>query len=181
MRAVEDHHVDRPGVEAQQCVKLTGTNRSIGLLTFPFLRKGEPSHAAASPIRDVRHPRHGRGQKRSRKDTIPWFPVRNPRSVRLHDLVAVARGKHPIHSELGREDPQRRWYCVLRRGRVGRRQVLQARGNQILIHNGEVRANEQRHGESCRRVSEIVAVILDPLHPSSDIRRPILPRGGAVR
>ena len=28
---MEDHHVDRPDVEAQQCVKLTGTNRSIGL------------------------------------------------------------------------------------------------------------------------------------------------------
>src|SRR3546814_1920470 len=25
-------HVDRPGVEAQQCVKLTGTNRSFGLI-----------------------------------------------------------------------------------------------------------------------------------------------------
>ncbi len=32
MRAVVDHHVDRPGVEAQQCVKLTGTNISIGLI-----------------------------------------------------------------------------------------------------------------------------------------------------
>ena len=32
MRAVEDDHVDRPDVEAQQCVKLTGTNRSIGLI-----------------------------------------------------------------------------------------------------------------------------------------------------
>src|SRR5690606_9374220 len=30
------------------------------------------------------------------------------------------------HPELGRENPQRRWYCVLRRGRVGRRQVFQA-------------------------------------------------------
>src|SRR3989337_2640888 len=28
------------------------------------------------------------------------------------------------HPELGRETPQRRWYCVLRRGRVGRRQVF---------------------------------------------------------
>ena len=27
------------------------------------------------------------------------------------------------HPELGRENPQRRWYCVLRRGRVGRRQA----------------------------------------------------------
>ena len=26
-----DHHVDRPGVEVQQCMQLTGTNRSIGL------------------------------------------------------------------------------------------------------------------------------------------------------
>ena len=29
------------------------------------------------------------------------------------------------HPELGRENPQRPWYCVLRHGRVGRRQVLQ--------------------------------------------------------
>src|ERR1700712_1779396 len=30
------------------------------------------------------------------------------------------------HPELGREMPQRPWYCVLRHGRVGRRQVLQS-------------------------------------------------------
>ena len=29
------------------------------------------------------------------------------------------------HPELGRENPQRPWYCVLRHGRVGRRQVFQ--------------------------------------------------------
>ena len=29
------------------------------------------------------------------------------------------------HPELGREKPQRPWYCVLRHGRVGRRQVFQ--------------------------------------------------------
>jgi hypothetical protein len=31
---VEDHHVDRPDVEAQQCVKLTGTNSSFGLIVL---------------------------------------------------------------------------------------------------------------------------------------------------
>ena len=31
---MEDHHVDRPGVEAQQCVELTGTNSSIGLIVL---------------------------------------------------------------------------------------------------------------------------------------------------
>ena len=30
------------------------------------------------------------------------------------------------HPELGRENPQRRWYCVLRRGRVGRCQACKA-------------------------------------------------------
>ncbi len=34
MRTVEDYHVDRPGVEVQQCMKLTGTNRSIGLIVL---------------------------------------------------------------------------------------------------------------------------------------------------
>ena len=32
IRAVEDHHVDRLEVEAQQCVKRTSTNCSIGLI-----------------------------------------------------------------------------------------------------------------------------------------------------
>ena len=36
----------------------------------------------------------------------------------------MARGEHPIHSELGRENPQRRWYFVLRHGRVGRCRAL---------------------------------------------------------
>ena len=32
IRAVEDHHVDRLDVEVQQCMELTNTNRSIGLI-----------------------------------------------------------------------------------------------------------------------------------------------------
>ena len=31
---MEDDHVDRPGVEVQQCMKLTGTNSSIGLIVL---------------------------------------------------------------------------------------------------------------------------------------------------
>ena len=31
---MEDYHVDRLGVEAQQCVKLTSTNSSIGLIVL---------------------------------------------------------------------------------------------------------------------------------------------------
>ena len=46
--------------------------------------------------------------------------------ISFDDLVAIARVPHPIHPELGRETPPRQWYCVLRRGRVGRCQVFQA-------------------------------------------------------
>ena len=44
-----DHHVDRPGVDAQQCVKLTGPNRSIGsfLLLPQGKREQNPSRTAA--------------------------------------------------------------------------------------------------------------------------------------
>ncbi len=34
MRLVEDYHVDRMGVDAQQCAELTITNSSIGLDQF---------------------------------------------------------------------------------------------------------------------------------------------------
>ena len=37
------------------------------------------------------------------------------------------------HSELGRETPQRRWYFVSRRGRVGRRQVCKTHEYQNLL------------------------------------------------
>ena len=41
---MEDHHVDRPGVEVQQCMELTGTNRSIGLFLLRSRtgRSGKP-------------------------------------------------------------------------------------------------------------------------------------------
>ena len=37
---MEDHHVDRPGVQAQQCVELTGTNSSFGLKS---MHSGKPA------------------------------------------------------------------------------------------------------------------------------------------
>src|SRR4051812_1347206 len=49
----------------------------------------------------------------------------------LRHLLSEKPGGHSegqntrSHPELGREDPQRRWYCASRRGRVGRRQASQ--------------------------------------------------------
>src|SRR3546814_2762273 len=52
-RAVVDHHVDRRHVEAQQCVKLSLTNRSIGLIPQRAperdARSRKPSRPALNP------------------------------------------------------------------------------------------------------------------------------------
>src|SRR3712207_3229554 len=42
-------------------------------------------------------------------------------------------GKTRSHPELGRETPQRRWYCVARPGRVGRRRTHRSRQAQSLF------------------------------------------------
>jgi hypothetical protein len=66
---VEDHHVDRPDVEAQQCVKLTGTNSSIDLIV---LITQCPSH----------------------KIKAAWHN-QNPRTLFFADLVAIAKCPEP--------------------------------------------------------------------------------------
>lgn len=47
IRAVEDDHVDRPGVEVRQRMKLTGTNSSIGLIV-PIASAHLPPNAKRS-------------------------------------------------------------------------------------------------------------------------------------
>jgi hypothetical protein len=55
------------------------------------------------------------------------------------------------HPELGRETLQRQWYCVLRRGRVGRRQVCrkvrrlrQAKSSEVIIPSFNVHPKTAR-------------------------------------
>ena len=78
----------------------------------------------------------------------PWTPAFPPdqvRGLKAHGVLArpAPRGARRVsrrfgrpgghsegqntrsHPELGRENPQRRWYCASRRGRVGRRQARQ--------------------------------------------------------
>ena len=45
---MEDHHVDRPGVEVQQCMELTGTNRSIGLIALIIQCSSIPDHLVSA-------------------------------------------------------------------------------------------------------------------------------------
>ena len=51
---MEDHHVDRPGVEVRQRMKLTGTNSSIGLIiliTHIHLTKSDELDLSHAPYR----------------------------------------------------------------------------------------------------------------------------------
>ena len=136
---MEDHHVDRPGVEAQQCVKLTGTNSSIGLI---------PSRKtiARSGNARLRNTISTCVQNTYRSAAITYAPISRltgDTGAGMHEsnhapcpfVFCVHRrsGGHSegpntrSHPELGRENPPRRWYCVLRRGRVGRRQAFHER------------------------------------------------------
>ena len=118
-----------------------------GILRAPALGS-KTGYPVAFPPKGVRGQAHG-GRT--------WPSIRAPFSVRdaascgrrvarhrlqrcsFDDLVVIARGASTrSHSELGREDPQRRWYCVLRRGRVGRCQANRAQGSEIGPHRAGI-------------------------------------------
>jgi hypothetical protein len=99
-------------------VGLYECDRSFG---FPrtFGRDGCTTHTPQAPgslrgrTRTVHHPAGRACPRRDRRvDWTTWWPWRG----------AYTRS----HPELGREIPQRPWYCVSRHGRVGRRQVFQS-------------------------------------------------------
>ncbi len=161
MRTVEDYHVDRLGVEVRQRMKLTSTNRSIGLIV-PIAHAHQTSFddAIFSPhapkaLRTARRTSGGSALPAAGIIRISAKDVfKTKRSFTLHQLLirfASARRKSCAlptwwfwrggctrsHSEHGRETPQRRWYFVLRRGRVGRCQVCKTqdkfRNNDLLL------------------------------------------------
>ena len=65
---MEDDHVDRPGVEVRQRMKLTGTNSSIGLIVH--IARAHPSDGTAEQLLE--------------------------QNMRFVDLVVMAERLHPI-------------------------------------------------------------------------------------
>ena len=111
-------------MDAQQCVKLTGTNRSIGLLPLQ-LCPDRPASAKTNlaPVRLAQpHHKHASHTPRRTTQNTPW--TKHTRGLGRPGGSGEGHNTRS-HPELGRENPQRRWYCVSRRGRVGRRQVCQ--------------------------------------------------------
>ena len=110
LRVVEDHHVDRPGVEAWQHVKLTGTNNSIGLIFFVAKTNSEKSIACSGkalqrttkPKTDTLHSipstktryenQHHRPQSHEQAPGSGPAPLPDPS---IDGLVATARGEPP--------------------------------------------------------------------------------------
>src|ERR1700676_1446788 len=83
------------------------------------MQRSEPRRSKAS----TRHSRHKTKQ-------VHFIVIRSSEVSSLPDLALRRPGGYGegintrSHPELGRENPQRQWYCVLRRGRVGRLQVF---------------------------------------------------------
>ena len=133
-------------MEAGQPAQLTGTNRSNAL---------DP--AAGDPGRG-RQPKTARAQRQDPPRAPRGCPQTSPDddTCRCHITPRPAtpnpatqnpatsnpagpgqpggHGEGPntrSHPELGRENPQRRWYCISRCGRVGRRQARPAPQNPL--------------------------------------------------
>lgn len=79
------------------------------------------------------------------------------------------------HSEHGRETPQRRWYFVLRRGRVGRCQVCKTQDKQtdhLLLCIRPIQTGRRTSGLSIARPNQNIRDLL---------RKTRITRGGAAR
>jgi hypothetical protein len=79
------------------------------------------------------------------------------------------------HPELGREIPQRPWYCVSRHGRVGRRQVFQStsqlsklrprpRKSRRLLRVGDPPRKSPCRYDGCRTVSSLFTPHTGKIH-----------------
>jgi hypothetical protein len=125
-------------------MQLTGTNSSIGLIALIkqcssnasrrnaalSARRGSGRAAlSAGPHVRPRTSRFDRRKENWRESAMPSDERENaerPEFITSLPTWWLWRGGCTrSHSELGRETPQRRWYFVLRRGRVGRCQVCQ--------------------------------------------------------
>ena len=114
---MEDDHVDRPGVEAQQCVQLTGTNSSFGLNA---LINQCPSKASSRKVSPLSGPDDAMNKITIFKKPVCFFSCVSPAWWLLRSDQTRS------HPELGRQTLSRQWYYVSRPGRVGRRQACEA-------------------------------------------------------
>ena len=193
---MEDHHVDRPDVEARQRAQLTGTNRSFGLIALVAKAASSIENANKTISKETNPKRQfcfyrttDAGRRTTERPRAFPPPVLRPPSAAIRPLPAwwpLQGDQTRSHPELGRQTPQRQWYSVSRHGRVGRRQAckgrMTTRKNASSRRSREDRNGESR-GSSSPKAPRIPAPAQSPLPPP--LAKPpspkTLPRGGAAR
>src|SRR5215204_1444210 len=114
LKAVVDHHVDRPGVEAERSVQLTGTNRLIGLIALiaNALRANRRFVAPLTPSegqhdRDPLKPRTSRQTGVCADATnLRFAPTRQTCGLRRPSCNGAAHGR----SRVARPCPSPAWW-----------------------------------------------------------------------
>ena len=141
---MQDQHVDRPGVEARQRAQLTGPNRPIGSNNTPSCTEIIHRPCAQHPpdMPGNRRPEYETGAGTYQRAPEPRSTPKPAPSKALERVNWTTwwlwRGARTrSHPELGRENPQRPWYCASRHGRVGRGRASQG---QIPLYDAALRA-----------------------------------------
>jgi hypothetical protein len=135
------------------------------------------------------HPQFARGH--ALWSTVrPSMPDRRqlpPRQLTLGNWMGwttwwLSRGARTrSHPELGRENPQRPWYCVLRHGRVGRRQVFQPIQNSQPTKRLATKSRGNRPSLQPGKHPARQATNRRPENRPKNKPRHLQPRGGAAR
>ena len=90
---MEDDHVDRPGVEVRQRMKLTGTNSSIGLIVLiPYAHLTKSNGWHNKDQRKAPTEPQALRLMQCRGQSLKSFS----NNVRFADLVVMAERLHPI-------------------------------------------------------------------------------------
>ena len=169
---MEDDHVDRLGVEVRQRMKLTSTNSSIGFIILIAC-------AHLKPIQISHHSKYA--QKAASFSITMSTPIRR-RCCALPTWWFWRGGCTRSHSEHGRETPQRRWYFVLRRGRVGRCQVCKTQHihRQSSHNNKQPKHNAGWSSPVARQAHNLKAAGSNPAPATTDNDKPVASAAGFV-
>ena len=145
---MEDDHVDRPGVEAQQCVELTGTNSSIGLIV---LINPCPSQRDGARRKDRRRQSAGGSRSIDCRSAQRLLPEHSLLHLSFAGLVASAERSDPIPSRTRPSNASAPMVLCLKTWESRSSPGLQRTNFRSRCANGERRMASRRYLFAIRR------------------------------